>query len=800
MHRNRFNSLCLLTTGKSDFTTVLHFFCVILFTVCLPFGSAQCRGADSAGSPQAEAVSVQASQSAPVETAVCIKAACELIYEGKFDAAGEMIKQSGFAKQPQMEQLGAIVRQYQSINQGRESERKAAFAKGLAELERFPLVLKGEANQPPSQGQTQGNKTDANDSTVLGGSPSKDNPKDVNDPSQALEILTRLLEYADEQQKKDVLSKPLVKKIVEKAIEKAAEFERKGNWLEAYTSCYWWLAERIEPENGAYTDHADQLLEKANMVASFQNSPCESSEERFQGVKKEMFERALDVLSLNYVTIIDYRQMAVKAVKRCSLLVEVMKTLPPDDDASQSGSKTSSDKKSGSGKKISNEWIMPTDEGVLKEWTDGLNAILDEVNQAPMGTSKEKFIEIFEKVLELNNKTVKVPEGVLIVHFVEASLLALDPYTSIIWPRQLQDFEKVMTNEFTGIGIEISREKGLLTVASLLPDTPAYNSGLDAEDVIEAVNGVPTKDMSLTCAVKNITGPAGTKVTLTIRRLDERQTKDIIITRAKITVPTVRGWERTETGKWLYMIDDKNKIGYVRITNFSEKTASDFENVLNQLEKDGLKGLVLDLRLNAGGILNGAVEIADKFIDEGLIVSTRPRFGVWTYAFAQKEGTHPNCPLVILINAGSASASEIVAGALADPRHKRAILVGERTYGKGSVQTITRHPGGGAELKYTMAYYHLPSGRRVESQDTVKKQGRKDWGIGPNAEVALRTDEMKKMIDVQRDNDVLAKAGRNNNGNGKSLKKHSVEETLKSDPQLAVGVLVIKSELIEGSM
>jgi carboxyl-terminal processing protease len=306
--------------------------------------------------------------------------------------------------------------------------------------------------------------------------------------------------------------------------------------------------------------------------------------------------------------------------------------------------------------------------------------------------------------------------------------------------------------------------------------------------------------MSLICAVKNITGPAGTKVTLTIRRLDERQSRDITITRARITVPSIRGWQRTESGKWLYMIDDKNKIGYVRITKFSEKTSSDLEDVIKQLEKDGLKGLILDLRLNAGGLLNSAVDVTDKFIEEGLIVSTRPRFGVWSYAFAQKEGTHPDYPLVVLINAGSASASEIVAGALADPRHKRAILVGEKTYGKGSVQTITRHPGGDAELKYTMAYYHLPSGRRVESQEAVKKQGRKDWGVGPNVEVVLRTDEMKKMMDVQRDNDVLVKAGRGNNGNGKSLKKHSAEETLKADPQLAVGILIVKSKLIEKSV
>jgi carboxyl-terminal processing protease len=231
----------------------------------------------------------------------------------------------------------------------------------------------------------------------------------------------------------------------------------------------------------------------------------------------------------------------------------------------------------------------------------------------------------------------------------------------------------------------------------------------------------------------------------------------------------------------------------VRIASFSDRTAGDFEKVLSKLEAEGLKGLILDLRFNTGGLLSSATEVTDKFLKEGLIVSTRPR-RVWTYISAKKKGTHPNYPLVVLINSSSASASEIVAGALGDPKYKRAILVGERTHGKGSVQGITPYPKGGAQLKYTMAYYHLPSGQRVESQEAMKKQGRGDWGIGPDIEVKLRSDERTKMGEVQWDNLVLARAGHDNEA--KPLKKHTVEETLATDPQLAVGVLIIKSKLI----
>ena len=621
-------------------------------------------------------------------------------------------------------------------------------------------------------------------------------PTDTNDVNDAngitaiLAVIAQACEFADEQQKNELLSEPFVKQTFQKAIEKAAEFESEGKWLDAHMGCYYWL-QAVYKENEVYSEHGEQLLEKANIVASFQDSPCETRKERYEGVEEKMFLRAIDALNFNYVNIPDYRQMATKAIKRCELLVDVMRL-----SYSQILESETSAAEPGLNKDLESVFSLP-DSNKLSAWSAGLAAILNEVNQSPMGVTRDKFIDVFEKVLALNSTTVELPRKVLISQFAEAALAALDPYTVMIWPKQVQDFEKMMTNEFTGIGIEISRKEGFLTVASLLPDTPAYNSGLDAEDIIEAVDGVPTKDMSLMCAVRSITGPKGTKVRLTIRRPGEETTRDITITRARITVPTIRGWQRTEAGKWLYMIDDANKIGYVRITNFSEKTSSDLEIVLDGLEAKGLHGLIMDLRFNSGGLLNSASVITDKFINEGLIVSTRPRFGIWTYEWASKQNTHPDYPLVVLVNSGSASASEIVAGALQDPQHKRAILVGERTHGKGSVQGITHHPGGGAELKYTMAYYHLPSGQRVESQDAMKKQGRKDWGVGPDIDIELTSKELKNMLDIQKDNDVLVKAGHVNGEGAAELKKHTAEETLAADPQLEVGVLVIKSKLIE---
>jgi len=714
---------------------------------------------------------------------IIVKAACELIYQGQFEAAGDLIQQqseawpgpvgadqAGAEGQSRLGRLAEIVREYKAISQRRRSAREAAYAKELAELEKFRAAAESRVPKGDDKERV-GSANDVND---------------VNDISKVLAAIAKVSDFANEQQKEQLLSDSFVKQVLQKAIEQAAEFESKGKWLDAYTNCYWWLAERIEPENKAYSDYADQLVEKANIVASFQDSPCESREQRYAGIKKEMFIRAIDALNFNYVGIIDYRQMATKGIRRCQLLAEVLTKSSVVRDALGVGEydtdNTQYDKK-------------------LSAWSTALGAILDEADQSLMGVSKDKFIDLFEKVLAVNKTTAELPQRVLIAQFAEAALSALDPYTVMVWPTQIPDFQKEMTKEFTGIGIVISKPKGLLTVASLLPDTPAYNSGLDAGDVIEQVDGVETKDMSLSCAVKNITGPAGTKVKLTIRSPGAERTRDITITRARIIVPPIRGWQRTETGKWLYMIDETNRIGYVRITSFDSRTAGDLEKVLSELEAKGLKGLILDLRFNSGGLLDSAIAVTDKFLEEGQIVTTRPRSWVSSsYAWAHKEKTHPNYPLVVLINRFSASASEIVAGALADKAHKRATLVGERTHGKGSVQGIAHYPGGGAQLKYTMAYYHLPSGQRVESQEAMKKQGRSDWGIRPDVEVelgkgAFLSDEEKKMSEVQKNNDVLVKASHDKEA--APLKKHSIEETLAADPQLAVAVLVVKCKLIE---
>lgn len=673
------------------------------------------------------------------QDALVINSACDKIFRGDFESAQQIVGKSTVSDGEGLRELRTIINEYMAVKARREASQSNVYQAQIHKLESF-------RNKDPAQ--------------------------DINDIGKVFSIVLKISEYANKEQKQALLKDPLLIRTVQEAKAKAAEFEAKGKWLDAYTICYSNLI-RIYQDNEAYSDYAEQLLEKADILASLQDSPCETCEERYAGIKKQMFINAVDILDSSYVNIIDYRQMAIKGIERCKLLAEVMSKLGVDN-----------------GYKMTNAQYAA--------WLGALGKIVNEINQSQTDISKDEFVDVFNKVLAMNESSragTALSATLLIAQFAKGAMSGLDPYTVTYWPSQVQDFEKAVTNQFSGIGIKFSKQEGLAKVVSVLPDTPAHKSGLQAGDIICAVDGVETKDISSDCVVKSITGPEGTKVMLTIKHSDEDKTRDITLDRARIIVPSVHGWQQTETGKWLYMIDGTDKIGYVCISSFNSRTADDFENVLCQLEENGLEGLILDLRSNPGGLLSAAVEIADKFITEGLIVRTQPRFGMSTYISAHQEGTHADYPVVVLINPFTASSSEILAGVLQDQKYKRAVLVGQRSYGKGSVQSITSYCGNGAQLKYTMAYYHLPSGQRVESRDLMEKLGRTDWGILPNVNVELKSNELQKIANVQKTNESVVTIGKDDALS--SMNRYSNQETIDADPQLAIGLLVLKSKMIQ---
>jgi len=746
---------------------------------------------------QIEQPAEKATEKVATAEQVDIASVAAQIYKGNFIAAAELLNKADTGDEAALGKLEKIIEEYNAIEQRRKAALKTAYEERLAQLNEFSVKYDTNAVDANDVVKTMTgairtnlekfiikdgtNTVEVNDvvESVSAAIKTKlqrftikndTNNVDVNDVVKVLLAVIETAAYADEQQKEHLLERKITTWAVEKTLQKSAEYQAQGKWLDAL-----FLYRRLQnlyKDNKEYEDCADKLTQKVLIKASLQDSTCETWQQRHKNIDKEIFIWAIKVLDFRYISLIDYREMASKAIERCKLLTEVVS--------------------------FADSWktdFPRPDSNMVAVFCDELDEILNDVRTSFSGGSRDKFISVFEQVLTLNTKTINLPQEVLIAQFSQAAIASLDPYTTIVWPVQVEEFSKNITNEFTGIGIEITKADGPLTVASLLPGTPAYNSGLDAGDIIEAVDGLPTKDMPIGCAVQKITGPAGTKVRLTVRHQGLDKTEDITITRARIIVPTIRGWRRDQQGQWQYIIDEQYRIGYVRITDFSPTTADDFEDVLKQLEAKSLQGLIVDLRFNSGGLLESAVAIADKFLSSGRIVSTRPRFASFrTYLDAHKKGTHPDYPLVILINSNSASASEIVAGALQDPTHKRAILLGQRTFGKGSVQTIVRHPASRAQLKFTMGYYHLPSGQRVESRDVMKKLEREDWGVAPDIEVELKANELKKMIDVQRDNDVLARVGPENDA---THKRHPIVETLEADPQLAVALLIVKTKLIE---
>ncbi|HEV3116739.1 MAG TPA: S41 family peptidase [Gemmataceae bacterium] len=351
---------------------------------------------------------------------------------------------------------------------------------------------------------------------------------------------------------------------------------------------------------------------------------------------------------------------------------------------------------------------------------------------------------------------------------LQRMLAHLDPYTTYYDPETLLRFRQETDAQFSGIGVSIreNRTKGALEVITPLKGSPAYRNGILAGDLITTVirevddSGkqllepeiISTKGMSTSEAVKKIQGKAGTKIKIVVEREGADKPLTFEIKRGVIEVETVMGFHRNDKDDWDYMIDPVNKIAYVRLTTFARKSYRDMLGIVSRLNRQGIKGFVLDLRFNPGGLLTSAIEISDMFVDDGVIVTIRPRVGREIEHRGEHEGSFLNFPMVCLVNGMSASGSEIVAACLQD--HERALIMGERTYGKGSVQNIQPFEGG--ELKFTTASYWRPSGKNINKSSTTGKDD-DEWGVTPNAGFTLNLSDKDRdqLYEYQRDSEII---------------------------------------------
>jgi len=323
---------------------------------------------------------------------------------------------------------------------------------------------------------------------------------------------------------------------------------------------------------------------------------------------------------------------------------------------------------------------------------------------ADIDSTYEK-LKVLADVLAIveRNYVEPVHANKLISGAINGMLETLDPHSNFMTPEVFKEMQTETRGSFGGVGFEITIRDKVLTVVAPIEDTPASRAGIQPGDQILRINGKSTKDMNLMDAVKLMRGPQGTQVTITIMRSGFTEPRDFTLTRAIIPIRSVRS-KTLEEG-----------YGYIKINQFIEKTHADMKAALSRLESNGtLKGLILDLRNDPGGLLEQAVKVADEFLESGLIVYTEGRVeGQKMKFYAQKKAKEHDYPLIVLVNAGSASASEIVAGALQD--HGRAVILGTPTFGKGSVQTIIPLEDGSA-LRLTTARYFTPSGRSIQAQ------------------------------------------------------------------------------------
>ena len=407
------------------------------------------------------------------------------------------------------------------------------------------------------------------------------------------------------------------------------------------------------------------------------------------GIGEQMVRTVISRVDSFYVTTIDYRVLIDGALTSIQVLVDTPQA--------------------------SSAFPALADDEKCEAFREKIAQARRHITQKPDPLDHLDLLLALKNVLDASDETVQLPVGVLCMEFTDGFISELDEFSQPIWPDDVSQFNKMTRGHFTGVGIQVSKEPGEpLKVVTPLPGTPAFNAGIQMGDEVLEVDGVETNNLAMDDIINMIVGVEGTTVVLRVRRRGTVSPVDIPVVRATIKIASVKGWRQGAGGEWDYMLDHEHGIGYLRVARFSEETASDIVDALRELQAQDVQAVVLDLRLNPGGLLRAATRTTNEFVDHGRIVMTRGRNVRRVEIKANWRGQYIEGPLVVLVDEYSASASEIVSGALQDIG--RAIVIGQRSYGKGSVQQVLQIASAPKEamLKLTSAYYYVgPSERLV---------------------------------------------------------------------------------------
>jgi carboxyl-terminal processing protease len=569
--------------------------------------------------------------------------------------------------------------------------------------------------------------------------------------------------------KEGVLQDPQVKQLVAAADAEARTAEADGRWYAAAE-----MFERLHAlyeDEGTYLDDRTRQLKRLSLIALYApernhelrserlvesgeeplppfNPAGESVQERLEDIEPLMLLYAMVNADRHHVSGSKMKDLLVSGLKGLRLLAET--------------------------EDLYAAYPQLAEQEARARFVEAIASRTADVERAAIATDRT-LQDVVRDVQSWNRQTVRLPDALVLRVFGDGAMRALDDYTEIIWPYDVRQFERSTRGNFSGIGVSIQmNNKREIQVVTPLDGTPAQRAGVRAEDVIIAVNGDATFGISLNQAVDKITGPKGTPVDVTVRRGEEEEEEEITFTIVRDTVElkTVKGWERIDAAEdhWDWMIDPIHGIGYVRLTGFTENTTEDFDKALAEMSTQGVQGLILDLRFNRGGLLDQAVEITSRFVDYTksrssfgqVVVSTRndrtDGTGMDPERLQRRNSPLPNIPVVVLINEGSASASEIVAGAIQDYAQAsaaKAVVIGQTSFGKGSVQNVLpidpeRRSSPRALMKLTTQYYVLPGGRMIH-----RVPGKLEHGVVPDMSVSMLPEKVAESLMLRQEADVL---------------------------------------------
>ncbi|MCG3127327.1 MAG: hypothetical protein CHACPFDD_02185 [Phycisphaerae bacterium] len=536
----------------------------------------------------------------------------------------------------------------------------------------------------------------------------------------ALSFVGKALWYAEDEAA--LRNEPWVGELTERATREAQRWHNEQSWLKA--DAYYALLARLHPDNKEYQQSREDAERHRRVEYLYRDK--KAVDERVKGVTRSLVRDALAYVDRQYYREPDYRAMAEAALRNLLILCETPK--------------------------LHDVFQGLGDANLRGFFVEKIRARMTGLAKVESMRVKD-VADLFAEMRKLNEKSVEIDERVLVMEFVDGAVSSLDEFSGMIWPNEVKDFQKNVMGGFFGVGIQLGTDEvtNRLKVATPLEDSPALEAGIESDDLIVEVDGKPTTGWTPDDAVREITGPADTKVTLTIQRPSSGQTIPFVLTRRQINIKSVKGVDRlpgSDGVRWNFMLDRPQGIAYIRLTQFSPESHDELLAALEAAREQGMKALILDLRFNPGGLLDVAVEVVSAFLSPGkTVVSTEGRRENPAVQKTAGKSEFDDVPLIALVNDNSASAAEILSGALKD--YHRALVLGERTFGKGSVQKVLPI-GEEARMRLTTAIYKLPSGRSPH-----KALNDKVWGVDPDVECKLMPKEIKRVFERQRRSDVI---------------------------------------------